>query len=124
RRDGDAGALQAGQGRLHPFRFGVSQLSGCRGFSRRAEGSRADAASAQAALRLCVVSGMTAYNDRDRECMLRALHLAARGLFTTTPNPRVGCVIARDGRVIGEGWHERAGEPHAETIALAAARAS
>jgi len=67
---------------------------------------------------------MTAYNDRDRECMLRALHLATRGFFTTTPNPRVGCVIALDGRVIGEGWHERAGGPHAETIALAAARAS
>jgi diaminohydroxyphosphoribosylaminopyrimidine deaminase/5-amino-6-(5-phosphoribosylamino)uracil reductase len=66
---------------------------------------------------------MTALNDRDREWMLLALHLAARGLFTTTPNPRVGCVIARDGRVIGEGWHERAGEAHAERIALAAARA-
>jgi diaminohydroxyphosphoribosylaminopyrimidine deaminase/5-amino-6-(5-phosphoribosylamino)uracil reductase len=66
---------------------------------------------------------MTAFNDRDRECMLRALDLAARGLFTTTPNPRVGCVIARDGRVLGDGWHERAGEAHAELVALAAARA-
>jgi diaminohydroxyphosphoribosylaminopyrimidine deaminase/5-amino-6-(5-phosphoribosylamino)uracil reductase len=53
--------------------------------------------------------------------MARALQLAARGLYTTDPNPRVGCVIVRDGRVIGEGWHERAGEPHAEVLALRAA---
>lgn len=53
--------------------------------------------------------------------MARALELAARGLYTTDPNPRVGCVVARDGRVIGEGWHVRAGEPHAEILALRAA---
>lgn len=53
--------------------------------------------------------------------MARALRLARRGLYTTTPNPRVGCVIVKDGRVIGEGWHERAGEPHAEVRALAGA---
>ena len=53
--------------------------------------------------------------------MRRALELAARALFTATPNPRVGCVIVRDGQVVGEGWHQRAGEPHAEPIALAAA---
>lgn len=50
--------------------------------------------------------------------MARALRLAARGLNTTTPNPRVGCVLVKDGRVIGEGWHEKAGEPHAEVNAL------
>ena len=54
--------------------------------------------------------------------MTRALALAERGLFTTTPNPRVGCVIARDGLVLGEGWHERAGEAHAEIRALDDAR--
>jgi len=59
------------------------------------------------------------HSDRDRELMRRALELAARGLFTTTPNPRVGCVIAREGRVIGEGWHTRAGAAHAEVRALA-----
>src|SRR5438093_1551506 len=64
-----------------------------------------------------------AFDDRDRECMRRALDLAAHGLFTATPNPRVGCVLVRDGRVIGEGWHERAGEAHAEIRALAGAQA-
>jgi len=63
------------------------------------------------------------FTDRDRALMRRALALAERGLFTTTPNPRVGCVIARDGEVIGEGFHERAGGAHAEIAALADARA-
>jgi len=53
--------------------------------------------------------------------MAKALQLAQRGLYTTTPNPRVGCVIVRDGTVVGEGWHERAGAPHAEVNALQAA---
>ncbi len=50
--------------------------------------------------------------------MTRALELAARGLYTTDPNPRVGCVLVRAGAVIGEGWHERAGQAHAEVAAL------
>lgn len=50
--------------------------------------------------------------------MAQALRLAERGLYTATPNPRVGCVIVREGAVVGEGWHERAGEPHAEIHAL------
>jgi diaminohydroxyphosphoribosylaminopyrimidine deaminase/5-amino-6-(5-phosphoribosylamino)uracil reductase len=57
----------------------------------------------------------------DRGFMARALGLAEQGLFTTTPNPRVGCVIVRDGEAVGEGFHERAGAPHAEANALAAA---
>jgi len=57
----------------------------------------------------------------DHRYMARALHLAARGLYTTDPNPRVGCVLVKDGRVLGEGWHERAGEAHAEIHALAQA---
>lgn len=57
----------------------------------------------------------------DYRWMARALELAERGLFTTTPNPRVGCVIVRDGAIVGEGWHVRAGEPHAEVHALAMA---
>ena len=64
------------------------------------------------------------FTEDDRRHMARALGLAARGLFTTTPNPRVGCVIVRDGRVLGEGFHERAGLAHAEVAALADARAS
>ena len=50
--------------------------------------------------------------------MAQALRLAERGLYTTSPNPRVGCVLVRDGKVVGEGWHERAGESHAEAVAL------
>ncbi len=54
--------------------------------------------------------------------MRRALSLAENGLYTTTPNPRVGCVIAKHEKIIGEGWHEKAGQPHAEINALKAAK--
>ena len=58
----------------------------------------------------------------DHAFMARALQLAARGLYSTTPNPRVGCVlVGSGGEVIAEAWHERAGEPHAEVLALQAA---
>ena len=57
----------------------------------------------------------------DHGMMARALQLAERGLWTTSPNPRVGCVVVRNGEVVGEGWHEKAGEPHAEVHALRAA---
>jgi diaminohydroxyphosphoribosylaminopyrimidine deaminase/5-amino-6-(5-phosphoribosylamino)uracil reductase len=50
--------------------------------------------------------------------MRRALELAARGRYSVSPNPMVGCLIVRDGNVIAEGWHQRAGEPHAEIEAL------
>ena len=58
---------------------------------------------------------------QDRSHLARALELAARGLYTTDPNPRVGCVIANGDNVLGEGWHVRAGEAHAEVNALRAA---
>ncbi|MDD0975641.1 bifunctional diaminohydroxyphosphoribosylaminopyrimidine deaminase/5-amino-6-(5-phosphoribosylamino)uracil reductase RibD [Pseudomonas fontis] len=54
----------------------------------------------------------------DAHYMARALELARKGQYTTHPNPRVGCVIVRDGQIVGEGWHVRAGEPHAEVHAL------
>ncbi|MDH4651600.1 MULTISPECIES: bifunctional diaminohydroxyphosphoribosylaminopyrimidine deaminase/5-amino-6-(5-phosphoribosylamino)uracil reductase RibD [unclassified Pseudomonas] len=54
----------------------------------------------------------------DQAYMARALELARKGIYSTHPNPRVGCVIVRDGEVVGEGWHVRAGEPHAEVHAL------
>ena len=54
----------------------------------------------------------------DSQWMARALQLAERGLYTTSPNPRVGCVLVRDGKIIGEGWHQQAGEAHAEIHAL------
>jgi diaminohydroxyphosphoribosylaminopyrimidine deaminase/5-amino-6-(5-phosphoribosylamino)uracil reductase len=62
----------------------------------------------------------------DRGHMAEALALAEKGLWTTSPNPRVGCVIVNDGEVIGRGWHEKAGGPHAEVHALreAGARAA
>lgn len=60
----------------------------------------------------------SAFSAADHEFMFRALQLAARGLNSTTPNPRVGCVIVRGAGIVGEGWHERAGEPHAEIHAL------
>jgi diaminohydroxyphosphoribosylaminopyrimidine deaminase/5-amino-6-(5-phosphoribosylamino)uracil reductase len=62
-----------------------------------------------------------AFQAADHAHMAQALRLAARGMDTTTPNPRVGCVLVKDGRVVGEGWHERAGGPHAEAAALQAA---
>lgn len=61
------------------------------------------------------------FSAEDHSYMAQALLLAQRGLYTTTPNPRVGCVVVRDGAVVGEGWHERAGSPHAEVNALEAA---
>ena len=58
------------------------------------------------------------YSADDHRYMAQALRLAELGLNSTSPNPRVGCVIVRDGQVIGEGWHQRAGTPHAEVHAL------
>ena len=63
------------------------------------------------------------FSPADREHMAEALRLAEKGLFSATPNPRVGCVIVRDGEVVGSGWHEFAGGPHAEVAALRAAGA-
>ena len=61
------------------------------------------------------------FSAADHQYMARALQLARRGLYTTDPNPRVGCVLVRDGAVVGEGFHARAGTPHAERHALAQA---
>ena len=59
----------------------------------------------------------------DIRFMARAIHLAERGLFTTDPNPRVGCVLVQEGQIVGEGWHRRVGGPHAEIEALCEAGA-
>lgn len=63
------------------------------------------------------------FSAQDHAHMARALALAARGMATTQPNPRVGCVLVREGQVVGEGFHARAGEAHAEVEALRAAGA-
>jgi diaminohydroxyphosphoribosylaminopyrimidine deaminase/5-amino-6-(5-phosphoribosylamino)uracil reductase len=69
---------------------------------------------------------VSAFGAFDHAMMRRALDLAARGLYTTTPNPRVGCVVTSGDEILGEGWHEKAGGPHAERVALekAGARAA
>ncbi|HEX7114522.1 MAG TPA: bifunctional diaminohydroxyphosphoribosylaminopyrimidine deaminase/5-amino-6-(5-phosphoribosylamino)uracil reductase RibD [Steroidobacter sp.] len=64
---------------------------------------------------------MSGFSSFDRRMMSHALELAALGRYTNHPNPRVGCVIVRDERIIGEGWHRKWGEPHAEVHALQAA---
>jgi diaminohydroxyphosphoribosylaminopyrimidine deaminase/5-amino-6-(5-phosphoribosylamino)uracil reductase len=61
---------------------------------------------------------MSQFSPFDHQMMSRALHLANKGRFTTAPNPNVGCVITLDQQIIGEGYHARAGEPHAEVHAL------
>jgi diaminohydroxyphosphoribosylaminopyrimidine deaminase/5-amino-6-(5-phosphoribosylamino)uracil reductase len=66
---------------------------------------------------------VTSFSAFDHAMMRRALELAEKGLFTTTPNPRVGCVVANQETIVGEGWHEKAGAAHAEVNALNAAGA-
>ena len=68
-----------------------------------------------------MTSSMDPASDIDLGFMREAIALAAEGRYSTTPNPAVGCVIVRDGRVVGRGFHARAGAPHAEAAALAAA---
>jgi diaminohydroxyphosphoribosylaminopyrimidine deaminase/5-amino-6-(5-phosphoribosylamino)uracil reductase len=67
---------------------------------------------------------VTRFSAFDHAMMRRALELAQKGLYTTTPNPRVGCVLAKDETIVAEGWHERAGGPHAEIVALERAGAA
>jgi len=61
------------------------------------------------------------FNWFDHQCMARALQLARKGMNTTHPNPRVGCIISNDGQVVGSGWHKKTGEAHAEINALKSA---
>jgi diaminohydroxyphosphoribosylaminopyrimidine deaminase / 5-amino-6-(5-phosphoribosylamino)uracil reductase len=63
------------------------------------------------------------FTDADHKFMSRALELARLGLYSTSPNPRVGCVIVRDNQIIGEGWHQKVGEAHAEVLAIRDAQA-
>ena len=62
------------------------------------------------------------FNPLEAQFMARAIELAQRGLYSTDPNPRVGCVIVQEGVIVGEGWHQRAGEAHADARAVATLR--
>src|SRR5712671_6232088 len=117
RRDGDARAEEDGRRRLHPLRFRV------RGFSARGRLPRRDPRGEKARHQAPAPHREVMFSAADHEFMEQALELAGRGLYTTTPNPRVGCVIVGDGAVVGTGWHEKAGMPHAEVLALKAAGA-
>ncbi|MDE2389135.1 MAG: bifunctional diaminohydroxyphosphoribosylaminopyrimidine deaminase/5-amino-6-(5-phosphoribosylamino)uracil reductase RibD [Betaproteobacteria bacterium] len=64
------------------------------------------------------------FSATDYSFMSHALRLAEQGLYSTTPNPRVGCVIVRDGQIVGSGWHVKVGQPHAEINALTDAGAA
>src|SRR5712671_2388008 len=112
RRDGDARAEEDGRRRLHPLRFRV------RGFSARGRLPRRDPRSEETRHQARAPYREVMLTAADHEFMERALELAGRGLYTTTPNPRVGCVIVKDGVLVGSGWHEKAGLPHAEVLAL------
>src|SRR5688572_25440844 len=101
-------ARQARQDRVHPLRLGVPQLRDAGRLPRGGAGSEGRQKTAQ----------VSAFGAFDHAMMRRALALAENGLNTTTPNPRVGCVITRDQQIVAEGWHERAGGPHAEAVAL------
>ena len=61
---------------------------------------------------------MDPFTPADSEYMARGLQLARRGLYTAHPNPRVGCVLVKDGRIVGQGWHHKTGEAHAEVAAI------
>lgn len=63
-----------------------------------------------------------AFSTFDEHCMARAIELAKQGLYSAKPNPAVGCVLAKEGVIIAEGWHQQAGLPHAERVALANAQ--
>jgi diaminohydroxyphosphoribosylaminopyrimidine deaminase/5-amino-6-(5-phosphoribosylamino)uracil reductase len=65
-----------------------------------------------------MLTAMTEFTALDHQHMAHALRLAERAAYTARPNPMVGCVIARDEVVVGEGWHQRTGGPHAEVFAL------
>ena len=61
---------------------------------------------------------LNSVSKTDKKFMMQALKLASCGLYTSYPNPPVGCVIVKDGKVIGKGYHHKAGQPHAEIMAL------
>jgi diaminohydroxyphosphoribosylaminopyrimidine deaminase/5-amino-6-(5-phosphoribosylamino)uracil reductase len=65
-----------------------------------------------------VTPQLTNFSAFDHAMMRRALELGENGLYSTTPNPRVGCVVTHQEKILGEGWHEKSGGPHAEVVAI------
>ena len=104
---------------VEAFREEIERLRHRRG--THAERGSARVAAGRAAAEETRQGAQMKFSAFDEAAMRRALELAARGLYSTHPNPRVGAVLARDEEIVGEGWHERAGEPHAEPIAIRAA---
>ena len=64
----------------------------------------------------------SSFSEADYRYMRQAISLAKKGFYSTKPNPSVGCVLVKDDKVVGEGWHQKAGQPHAERVALADAQ--
>ena len=64
------------------------------------------------------MSSSPSFSSADHEYMALAIQCAKRGVYTVTPNPAVGCVLVRDGKIVGQGWHQSAGQAHAEVNAL------
>src|SRR5690606_6455756 len=120
---GHGGAAASGRGRIRAFRIHLPKLPGRHGVpGRDPAAARADSceprADVAAAGRRRAVS-----RGADHAFMARALRLAQRAAGTSAPNPAVGCVLVRDGRVVGEGFTQPPGGPHAEIVALRAAGA-
>src|SRR5690606_2620181 len=121
-------AAQARPRGLRALRFRLPRLQGRGGFPRGARPAREGqhrrrpaAVAARGGHAAGTEETLTGFTATDHLLMARALRLAAHGAFTTRPNPMVGCVIAHGDEVVGEGWHQRAGQAHAETLALQAA---
>src|SRR6202035_2934738 len=127
RRDRDGASAPARRRRLCPLRFGLSQFPRGQGFrnrARRARGRHTARHDTQMIFRILedqLAKKTEASKEADRRFMQLALTLGRRGLGRTWPNPAVGAVVVKDGVIVGRGWTQPGGRPHAEPVALARA---